>query len=131
MTFVSALGSSLAGLRRAFTRKPPRALPQGAGQFDLVAAPVDLFDLDDVERFLPDILGRALARAWVDRAFAQTLLGDPVAVLMRHGVRLPPDIFIETEMGQNGRQRIVVYQHITAAQPRRLLYLQLVMMAGK
>ena len=109
----------------------PPADPVPAAGFRLVRGPVDLRDGAMVERFLPDILGRALARAWVDPGFRARLSEDPKALLHDHDVHLPPAIWIETETGANGRPMIVVHERADDGRLRRLLYLQLVMVAGK
>jgi hypothetical protein len=101
------------------------------GDFRLVRNPVDLTDARLVERFLPDILGRALARSWVDGDFRERLTEDPKALLAEHEVYLPGSIWIETQTGSNGRPMIVVHERQPDGALRRLLYLQLVMLAGK
>ncbi len=101
------------------------------GDFRLVRNPVDLTDGRMVERFLPDILGRALARSWVDGGFRDRLTEDPKALLADHEVYLPGSIWIETQTGSNGRPMIVVHERQPDGVLRRLLYLQLVMLAGK
>lgn len=101
------------------------------GDFRLVRNPVDLTDGRMVERFLPDILGRALARSWVDGGFRDRLTEDPKALLADHEVYLPGSIWIETQIGSNGRPMIVVHERQPDGGFRRLLYLQLVMLAGK
>lgn len=119
--------------RRAYaasgsTPGPDMGEPEG---FALVRRAVDLRSTADVERYLPDILGRALARSWVDRAFSLALLRDPFGLLRAHEVHLPDTIDIRTETTENGRQRVVVYERQPNGTLRRLLYLQLVMMAGR
>lgn len=109
-----------------------RAPEAGAGgDFRLVRSPVDLTDGRMVEEFLPDILGRALARSWVDAAFRARLAADPKALLLDHDVNLPATIRIETQTGTNGRPMIVVHERQPDGGMRRLCYLQLVMLAGK
>lgn len=108
---------------------PPR--DAGSGDFTLVKRIVKLRDVKNVEKHLPEIIGKALARAWVDRYFSVELMRDPKGLLHSHGVHLPDNISIETETAANERQRIVVYERQTNGALRRLLYLQLVMMAGK
>lgn len=99
--------------------------------FRLVRQPVDLTDGKMVEEFLPDILGRALARSWVDPVFRQCLTEDPKALLADHDVHLPGSIRIETQIGANGRPLVVVHERRPDGGMRRLCYLQLVMLAGK
>lgn len=118
---------------RAEDAVPPEAAgdDRGTGGFRLVAAPVDLRNGEMVERFLPDILGRALARGWVDAEFRGRLVEDPKTLLLDHGVHLPGSIWIETQTGPNQRPMIVVHERQPDGRLRRLLYLQLVMLAGK
>ena len=115
------------------TASTRQAAPEagGEGDFRLVRAPVDLTDSRMVEEFLPDILGRALARSWVDAAFRARLTQDPKALLADHDVYLPGSIRIETQTGPNGRPLVVVHERQPDGGMRRLCYLQLVMLAGK
>lgn len=81
-------------------------------------------------RFLPDILGRALARSWIDREFQMDFMLDP------EGVRttlffLPQNVTIELETEGVTRPKVVVYETTRLGKQKSLMYLQLVMMAGK
>lgn len=99
---------------------------------NLVAQETRLMDRKQVERHLPDILGRALARSWIDADFRDRFLADPRAVLEEYGVFMPPTFSIAIETEGTSRPRVVVYEKTGRnAVPTRLLYLQLVMMAGK
>jgi len=100
-------------------------------EFALVDMSTRLVDLDMVEDRLPDILGRALARGWIDPVFRAQLLEDPKALLERYSVFLPSSIMIRPEIDANARERLVVYDVLPGKKPRRLLYLQLVMRAGR
>jgi hypothetical protein len=106
------------------------AAPDNSG-FALVRRVTQLDDLARVERHLPDILGRAMARAWIDPAFSTALMQDPKALLSRYDVHLPVHVTLQVEMTETGRQRIVVYDTSVAGPPRRVMYLQLVMLAGQ
>lgn len=121
--------------RQAAHEAPPRRAPApeagAGGDFRLVRNPVDLTDGRMVEEFLPDILGRALARSWVDGGFRARLTADPKALLQEHDVNLPATIRIETQIAANGRPMIVVHERQPDGGMRRLCYLQLVMLAGK
>jgi hypothetical protein len=98
----------------------------------LVAQETRLLDRKQVERHLPDILGRALARSWIDPDFRDRFLSDPRAILEEYGVFMPPTFSIAIETEGTSRPRVVVYEKTGRnAVPKRLLYLQLVMMAGK
>lgn len=116
----------------------PRARRTGAPQhqagpddFALVRRATQLQDIARVERHLPDILGRALARGWIDADFSAALMADPKALLARYDVHLPATVTLAVEMTETGRQRIVVYDTPPGAARRRVMYLQLVMMAGQ
>lgn len=119
--------------REAAGGSEPRPAPEAGsgGDFRLVRNPVDLTDGRMVEEFLPDILGRALARSWVDGGFRARLTADPKRLLADHDVHLPGSIRIETQTGTNGRPLIVVHERQPDGTMRRLCYLQLVMLAGK
>lgn len=103
-----------------------------ADAFDLVRTETHLKNRAQVERYLPDILGRALARIWIDPLFRDRFAAEPVATLAAYGVFLPDTISIVFETEGTARPRVVVYEQRGPLAPkRRMLYLQLVMMAGK
>lgn len=98
----------------------------------LVRDDVHLHDRDEVRKYLPDILGRALARIWIDQTFAKSFATDPKATLEQAGVHLPDTMAIEFEKASSDRPKIIVYERQPNSKFRmRVLYLQLVMMAGK
>lgn len=99
--------------------------------FRLVEAETRLSDVRTVERYLPDILGRAMARGWIDSEFRRALVADPKRLLETYGVHLPPSIVIRVETDAGERERFVVYKMHTGKAPQRLLYLQLVLRAGR
>jgi hypothetical protein len=114
----------------------PRAAPQATRLTDdtgfaLVDSETRLGGLPEIERYLPDILGRAMARGWIDPSFRDALASDAKGLLLRYGIHLPDSIGIEIEPGSGGRERVVVYDTPPGGPRRRLLYLQLVMMAGR
>ena len=87
---------------------------------------------DEVRKFLPDILGRVLARIWIDSNFREQFSTDPQKTLEFNGVILPDDMTIEFQKPNSDRPRIVVYgQKPNSKFKLRVLYLQLVMMAGR
>lgn len=104
--------------------------PDGA-KFGLVKQETYLRDTEQVKRYLPDILGRALARIWVDRNFRASFAADPIGTMAEYDVYLPASIEVEFQTEGVSRPRIVVYEQRKAGPRRRLLYLQLVMKAGK
>lgn len=111
------------------TSDAPQA-PDGA-KFGLVRKETYLRDTDQVKRFLPDILGRALARIWIDRVFRDRFAADPIGTMAEYDVFLPETIDVEFETEGVTRPRIVVYERRAVGPRRRLLYLQLVMKAGQ
>lgn len=102
-----------------------------AKEFRLVKKETHFDTSDQVKRFLPDILGRALARCWIDRGFMTEFLQDPKGVLASYAVFLPENVTIEIETEGVTRPKVVVYEISPLGKPKRLMYLQLVMMAGK
>ncbi len=103
--------------------------PDGA-KFGLVRKETYLRDTDQVKAYLPDILGRALARIWIDRVFRDRFAADPIGTMADYNVFLPEAIDVEFETEGVTRPRIVVYERRKTGPRRRLLYLQLVMKAG-
>ncbi|MEZ7812706.1 MAG: hypothetical protein ACI9O0_000697 [Paracoccaceae bacterium] len=116
--------------------KSGKALAKGAKSnidpFKLVRDDVHLEDREAVRQFLPDILGRALARVWIDSTFQKSFAEDPKAALERAGVHLPETMSIEFSKIVTDRPKIIVYekQHNSKFKVR-VLYLQLIMLAGK
>ena len=89
-------------------------------------------DREDVRQHLPDILGKALARTWIDNEFHKAFDQDPAGTLESHGIFIPGTMSIEFQRKTSDRPRIVVYeQNPNSKFKARVLYLQLVMMAGK
>ena len=89
-------------------------------------------DREDVREFLPDIRGKALARTWIDDDFRTAFDNDPCGTLESHGVFMPENMMIEFQRQNTDRPRIVVYeQRPNSKFKARVLYLQLVMMAGR
>lgn len=103
-----------------------------ADPLKLVRDETHLNDRQAVRQYLPDILGRALARIWIDPQFAQVFAKDPKATLEQAGVFLPDTMSIEFEKLSTDRPKIIVYERQPNSKFKmRVLYLQLVMMAGK
>ncbi|MGY6697227.1 MAG: hypothetical protein ACXIUW_14550 [Roseinatronobacter sp.] len=100
--------------------------------FALSAGATRLETSSEVERYLPDILGRALARCWIDARFRDAFCADPRGTLAAHKIELPAMIRIEVvQQGQARPMVVVSEQRAGTPQARRLMYLQLVMVAGK
>jgi hypothetical protein len=112
----------------------PATLPAGKSEqsFSLYDGERHFADREDVREFLPDILGKALARTWIDADFRTAFDNDPCGTLESHGVFLPDNMLIEFQRQNTDRPRIVVYeQRPNSKFKARVLYLQLVMMAGR
>ena len=93
---------------------------------------VVLTNREEVRNRLPDILGRALARAWLDVQFEKDFMTDPLQALADCGVHLPSTMLVEVSKTTADRPKIVVYEQQQGSKFKsRVLYLQLVMVAGK
>ena len=80
----------------------------------------------------PTFLGKALALIWIDREFADVFARDPQGTLEGEGIMLPENMVIEFQKPGTDRPRIVVYERRPNSNFKlRVLYLQLVMMAGR
>lgn len=113
----------------------PPAL-RGDGQpvnpLQLVGNDVHLADREEVRNRLPDILGKALARIWIDPEFHAAFSRDPQATLEKNGVFLPDNMVVEFQKPDSDRPRLVVYEKKPHSKFKmRIFYLQLVMMAGR
>lgn len=121
--------------KNALVPVPPKQLPakRATGpRYDLVSDKVTFTSREDVRARLPDILGKALALIWIDREFADVFSRDPQGTLEREGVVLPENTSIEFQKPGTDRPRIVVYERRPNSNFKlRILYLQLVMMAGR
>ena len=82
-----------------------------------------------IQEFLPDILGQALARTWIDRRFLEAFYEQPIEILERAGVFLPKSISIEFSKEEKERPKVVVFKN-SGKSKTRLLQLKLVMVAG-
>ncbi len=101
-------------------------------QYALVADQTTFKSRDDVKERLPEILGKALALIWIDREFADLFARDPQGTLEGEGIFLPENMLIEFQKPGTDRPRIVVYEKRPNSNFKlRILYLQLVMMAGR
>ena len=77
---------------------------------ELVDKDLFLKNRDDVKKFLPDILGRVLARIWIDKNFKDSFKSDPKSVLNDNGVHLPDDMILEFQKPNSDRPKIIVYE---------------------
>ena len=94
----------------------------------------DLFlkNREDVKKYLPDILGRVLARIWIDKSFKEEFKSNPNNVLNENGVFLPDDMILEFQKPNSDRPKIIVYEKKPNSNFKiRVVQLQLVMIAGR
>ena len=113
--------------------KPKSLVPRPGGlRYDLVSDQTTFKSREDVRERLPEILGKALALIWIDREFADMFARDPQGTLEREGIVLPENMAIEFQKPGTDRPRVVVYEKRPNSNFKlRILYLQLVMMAGR
>ena len=115
-------------LRDSFTKKPsePANEKYDLSRFD--EQDIILENENQIQEFLPDILGQALARTWIDRRFLDAFYDQPKEILERAGVYLPKSISVEFIKKDKERPKVVVYQK-NGSKDIRLLELKLVMVA--
>ena len=100
--------------------------------FELVDGSLKLRSREEVRSLLPDILGKVLARVWLDSSFHAEFSRDPQRTLEMNGVFLPDNMSIEFQKQNTDRPRIVVFEQKPGSKFKmRVFYLQLVMMAGR
>ena len=100
--------------------------------FELVNGNLKLTSREDVRSLLPDILGKVLARVWLDTDFHREFSQAPQKTLEINGVFLPENMSIEFQKQNTDRPRIVVFEQKPNSKFKlRVFYLQLVMMAGR
>ena len=99
---------------------------------ELVDKDLFLKNREDVKKYLPDILGRVLARIWIDKTFKENFKSEPKSVLNENGVFLPDDMILEFQKPNSDRPKIIVYEKKPDSKFKiRVVQLQLVMIAGR
>ena len=99
---------------------------------ELVDKDLILKNREDVKKYLPDILGRVLARIWIDKSFKDNFKSNPKEVLNDNGVFLPDDMILEFQKPNSDRPKIIVYEKKQKSNFKvRVVQLQLVMLAGR
>ena len=107
----------------------PNALNQA---LELVDKELILKNRTEVKKYLPDILGRVLARIWIDQSFKESFKLDPKQVLNDNGVYLPEEMILEFQKPNSDRPKIIVYEKNQNSNFKvRVVQLQLVMLAGR
>ena len=99
---------------------------------ELVDKDLILKNRKEVKKYLPDILGRVLARIWIDQSFKESFKLDPKQVLNDNGVYLPEEMILEFQKPNSDRPKIIVYEKKSNSNFKvRVVQLQLVMLAGR
>tara|TARA_B100001094_G_scaffold142518_1_gene138108 strand:+ start:508 stop:900 length:393 start_codon:yes stop_codon:yes gene_type:complete len=83
---------------------------------------------NQIQKYLPEVLGQALARTWIDKRFLDAFYQYPIEILERGGVYLPDRVSVEFKKEKNQRPRVIVYE-TDKNKKRKLLELKLVMVA--
>ena len=83
---------------------------------------------DQIQEFLPEVLGQALARTWIDSRFLDAFYKFPVEILERGGIYLPDHISVEFKKEQKSRPKVIVYEN-GSDNKRKILELKLIMVA--
>lgn len=82
----------------------------------------------DIQTYLPDVIGQALARTWVDKRFLDAFFEYPNEILERGGVYLPDRIELEFIKEEKSRPKVTVFEK-TRNGRKKLLELKLIMVA--
>jgi len=82
----------------------------------------------EIHKYLPDILGQALARTWIDKRFLNAFFEYPVEILERGGVYLPEKIQLEFIKEEKSRPKVTVFEK-TKNGRKKILELKLIMVA--
>ena len=83
---------------------------------------------NQIQQYLPEVLGQALARTWIDKRFLDAFYKYPIEILERGGVYLPDRVSVEFKKEGNQRPKVIVYE-TDKNKKRKLLELKLVMVA--
>lgn len=101
-------------------------------EFKLVEQDITFLDRETVKQKLPDILGRALARSWIDERYKEYLEKDLKGTLASGGVILPDEYDCVFEKNGTQRAKIVVYEQQKGSKFRlRVCGFSLTMMASR
>ena len=110
----------------------PVKVDKNVDVLDLVEKEVFLENRQEVKKYLPEILGKVLARVWIDSDFKTSFKEDPIQTLNDHGVYLPDDMVLEFQKPDTKRPKIIVYEKKGKSNFKvRVVQLQLIMMAGR
>jgi hypothetical protein len=82
----------------------------------------------EIRQYLPDVLGQALARTWIDKRFLDAFYEYPVEILERGGVYLPDTIQLEFMKEEKSRPKVTVFEKSKEGR-KKILELKLIMVA--
>ncbi len=130
---VSSKSTDLIKLNEKKNQLPIKFDPKNVNQaLELVDKDLILKNREEVKKYLPDILGRVLARIWIDKSFKESFKSNPRQVLNDNGVFLPDDMILEFQKPNSDRPKIIVYEKKKNSNFKiRVVQLQLVMLAGR
>ena len=129
----SSKSTDLIKLNEKKAQLPIKFDPKNINQaLELVDKDLVLKNREEVKKYLPDILGRVLARIWIDKSFKESFKSNPRQVLEDNGVFLPDDMILEFQKPNSDRPKIIVYETKKKSKFKvRVVQLQLVMLAGR
>ena len=130
---VPSKSTDLVKFNKKNSKLPIKFKPNEVNQaLELVDKDLILKNREDVKKYLPDILGRVLARIWIDKSFKENFKSNPRQVLNDNGVFLPDDMILEFQKPNSDRPKIIVYEKKNGSNFKvRVVQLQLVMLAGR
>ena len=130
---LSSKSTDLIKLNDKKAQLPIKFDPKNVNQaLELVDKDLILKNREEVKKYLPDILGRVLARIWIDKSFKESFKSNPRQVLNDNGVFLPDDMILEFQKPNSDRPKIIVYEKKKNSNFKiRVVQLQLVMLAGR
>ena len=130
---VSSKSTDLVKFKDKKPKLPIKFNPNEINQIlELVDKDLILKNREEVKKYLPDILGRVLARIWIDKSFKENFKSNPRQVLNDNGVFLPNDMILEFQKPNSDRPKIIVYEKKKNSNFKiRVVQLQLVMLAGR